>query len=98
MPAAVQALQLPAGTGHAWAAGEAHAIAEVRRSIDEMLERGDIAHQGDHRDVLDAVEDVTVAVGGHGAGRGRDPGGGFMDDLDLVRPAPRLKVFDGDQR
>jgi phosphotransferase system enzyme I (PtsP) len=29
------------------------AIAEVRSSIDEMLERGDIAHQGDHREVLE---------------------------------------------
>ncbi|WP_375459090.1 phosphoenolpyruvate--protein phosphotransferase [uncultured Enterovirga sp.] len=29
------------------------AIREVRSSIDEMLERGDIAHQGDHRDVLE---------------------------------------------
>ncbi|WP_133773941.1 phosphoenolpyruvate--protein phosphotransferase [Enterovirga rhinocerotis] len=29
------------------------AIAAVRSSIDEMLERGDIAHQGDHRDVLE---------------------------------------------
>ena len=29
------------------------AIAEVRSSIDAMLERGDIAHQGDHRDVLE---------------------------------------------
>ncbi|MDB5592540.1 MAG: phosphoenolpyruvate--protein phosphotransferase [Enterovirga sp.] len=29
------------------------AIADVRSSIDEMLERGDIAHQGDHRDVLE---------------------------------------------
>ena len=29
------------------------AITEVRSSIDEMLERGDMAHQGDHRDVLE---------------------------------------------
>jgi phosphotransferase system enzyme I (PtsP) len=30
------------------------AIAEVRQQIDEMLERGDIAHGGEHRDVLEA--------------------------------------------
>jgi phosphotransferase system enzyme I (PtsP) len=30
------------------------AIAEVRHQIDEMLERGDIAHGGEHRDVLEA--------------------------------------------
>src|SRR5205085_4665166 len=31
------------------------AIADVRSSIDEMLERGDIAHGGEHRDVLETV-------------------------------------------
>jgi phosphotransferase system enzyme I (PtsP) len=31
------------------------AIAEVRSSIDEMLDRGDIAHGGEHRDVLETV-------------------------------------------
>lgn len=33
LPAAVQALKLPEGVGHAWAGGEAHAIAEVRRVL-----------------------------------------------------------------
>ena len=31
------------------------AIDEVRSSIDEMLDRGDIAHGGEHRDVLETV-------------------------------------------
>jgi phosphotransferase system enzyme I (PtsP) len=29
------------------------AIAEVRASIDELIERGDVAHHGEHRDVLE---------------------------------------------
>src|SRR3954465_12256318 len=29
------------------------AIAEVRTSIDELIERGDVAHHGEHRDVLE---------------------------------------------
>lgn len=30
-----------------------NAIAEVRASIDELIERGDVAHHGEHRDVLE---------------------------------------------
>ena len=33
LPATVQALQLPPGIGHAWAGGEASAIADVRRVL-----------------------------------------------------------------
>lgn len=33
LPVAVQALRMPEGTGHAWAGGEAGAIAEVRRVL-----------------------------------------------------------------
>lgn len=31
------------------------AIAKVRSSVDEMLSRGDVAHHGEHRDVLETV-------------------------------------------
>ncbi|MBZ6077678.1 phosphoenolpyruvate--protein phosphotransferase [Microvirga puerhi] len=30
-----------------------HAIADVRTSIDELIERGDVAHHGEHREVLE---------------------------------------------
>jgi phosphotransferase system, enzyme I, PtsP len=30
-----------------------HAIGEVRASIDELIERGDVAHHGEHREVLE---------------------------------------------
>jgi len=30
-----------------------HAIADVRASIDELIERGDVAHHGEHREVLE---------------------------------------------
>ncbi len=63
LPAAVQALQLPEGTGHAWAAGEAHAIAEVRRVLvghhglpKERVRASAYWKQGqaDHHESLDA--------------------------------------------
>ena len=59
------------------------AIAEVRASIDELIERGDVAHHGEHREVLETFRMFAhdqgwlrrmreaVALGPHRGGRGR---------------------------
>lgn len=63
LPAAVKALQLPAGEGHAWASGEAHAMAEVRKllvgqhGLDKSRMRTSAywkQGQADHHEALDA--------------------------------------------
>ena len=63
LPAAVQALQLPAGEGHAWASGEAHAMAEVRKllvgqhGLDKSRMRASAywkRGQADHHEALDS--------------------------------------------
>lgn len=63
LPAAVQAVRLPEGEGHAWAAGEAQAIAEVRKvlvghhGLDKARVRASAywkRGQADHHESLDA--------------------------------------------